>query len=194
MGRFRSFAMMCTNLLRRVVSYDLRWRIRWWRQIAQTGAVALEARSVYEAAPRSYFDLVADMGAHIYGQDKVAYLLGIPLALDAQVIVELGSAFSYYDLGWEYSDATRDPDEGVSTRVLLAAARLLALRGVDSVVHSIDNRRPGNLQPRLTREFGLERFHQTHFGVDSVAWLGSFEGRIDALFCDSKHTYQLIPN
>ncbi|MFA7248574.1 MAG: class I SAM-dependent methyltransferase [Dehalococcoidia bacterium] len=156
------------------------------------GAPAQAARDVYERAGQNYLDLVADMGAHVYGQDKAAYLLGIPLALDSRVIVELGSAFSFYDLGHSYEWSVAQPSESVSTRIFLAAARLMAVRGVESVVYSVDIREPIGMRLRLPVDFGLDRYHRPQFGSDSVAWLGAFEGTIDVLFCDSRHTYRQI--
>ncbi len=162
------------------------------RQLRREGSAAHAALAVYEGAPRNYLDLVVDMGAHVYGQDKAAYLLGIPLALDSRVIVELGSAFSFYDLGHSYEWSVAQPSESVSTRILLAAARLLAIRGVQSTVYSVDLRDPQPMRPRLAHDFALEAYHQPQFGQDSVAWLQRFEGTIDVLFCDSKHTYRQI--
>lgn len=137
---------------------------------------------------------------------KAIPFFALPLAVGARRMVELGSSFSYYPetyqprSPWGISKAV---DEGVvSTRLMLAAARLLTDFGVHSTVTSVDLRDSSlykNARQLLT-ELDLIRFWDPKMATDSIGWLNEEQQRlrrgevepIDFGLIDSNHTYDQV--
>lgn len=166
---------------------------RLWRARSSSAGRAWSERAEqqWSAELRTYLDLPIDAVRHLYG-GKTSILYATCLALRPGVIVELGSAFSWYDFGRDYEAALRASDEGLSTRVLLAAARLIAATGSPAHVYSVDLRNPEQLRLRLPQDFGLQEHLTYALGVDSVSWLRGFDTKIGVLFTDSHHTRRQI--
>ena len=137
---------------------------------------------------------------------KAVPFFALPLAVGAKRIVELGSSFSYYPdtyangLPWASSSAV---DEGViSTRLMLAAARLLNQFGIRSSVTSIDIRENFLYKNvcRLLTDLGLIQFWDPKMGKDTIEWLKDEKERlrngeaepIDFMLIDSNHTYDQV--
>jgi len=184
-----------TSRLRRYngIRIPLRRLRRAWRgrtdPVARSWSARAEAQWARE--PRTYLDFPLDAATHVYG-GKAAFLHQVCLALRPRVMVELGSGFSYYDFGFTYEQALRRDDEGLSTRVMLAAARLLDHTGTPAHVYSVDLRNPENLRPRLPADFGLASHLTYALGQDSIEWMRAFNGTVGLLFTDSHHTRRQI--
>jgi len=162
---------------------------RRWRSRSRPGGAEWAARAErqWSTEERTYLDLPLDAARHIYG-GKSTLLHQICLALRPSVVVELGSGFSWYDFGRNYEDAIKKLDEGLSTRVLLSAARLLTSTGTPCHVYSVDLRDPERLRSRLAQDFGLDDHLTYALGCDSVAWMRDYCGTVGVLFTDSRHT------
>lgn len=137
---------------------------------------------------------------------KAIPCFGLPMAVGARRLVELGSSFSYYP-------ATYDPpspwgrssagDEGViSTRLMLTACKLMSEFGPHSSLTSVDIRESSlyeNVRSLLT-DMDLIEFWDPQMGTDSIEWLQKEKERVqsraaeafDFVLVDSTHTYDQV--
>jgi hypothetical protein len=162
-----------------------------------------------------YFDLVRQHAIEGVNHYKSLLFFALPLAVQAERLVELGSSFSYYPE--TYADGSpwgvsSDRNEGVvSTRIMLSACRLLNRLGVPARLTSIDIRTSADLYAAVGRDLvasarsliedlDLSQFWDLHEGTDTVAWLHEETERflrgeakpIDFVLVDSNHTYDQV--
>jgi hypothetical protein len=156
-----------------------------------------------------YWEMVRKYAADSPFWYAIVPIFAYPLLLRAKRMVEFGSAFTFYpdtfEDPWGISSA---PDEGmISTRILLAACKVLETRGIASKLVSIEIRGKAihndvditNNGDMLFTELGLRQYWQPVFGMDSSTWIEEQrslvrrrkELPIDFALLDSNHTYAL---
>jgi hypothetical protein len=156
-----------------------------------------------------YWEMVRKYAADSPFWYAIIPIFAYPLMLGARRIVEFGTAFTFYpktlETPWSVSSS---PDEGMlSTRILLAACKILKHRGIDSKLVSIEVRGKAMYEHEdithngdaLFADLGLREYWEPKFGADSVEWLTEQKelvrsGRelpIDFALLDSNHTYAL---
>jgi predicted O-methyltransferase YrrM len=151
-----------------------------------------------------YFEMVRQHALGGVNYFKALPLFTAPLLNRAETLVELGSSFTYYPE--TYSDkwgVSTDATEGlVSTRLLLAACRLLRMQGIGASLISVDIREStyyANAR-QLLSELGLFHLWQPVMLTDTLAWLEE-RGRqtalgevkqIDFALVDSNHTHRQV--